>query len=126
MILATIYHLTTVGDWEAGKAAGAYTTSTRGKTLEDVGFLHGSQPHQVAPVANWLYKDTGEDLVVLVIDTGLLTSPWQYDDVPGQPDQFPHIYGPLNPDAVIEVIPLKSRPDGSFTFGDPRAGGVTG
>lgn len=117
--MATIYHLTTEGDWEAGKAAGAYTTSTRGKTLEEVGFLHGSQPAQVAPVANWLYKDTGESLVVLVIDTDKLTSPWQYDDVPGQPEPFPHVYGPLNPDAVTDVVPLKPGPDGEFTFTAP-------
>ena len=120
--MPTIYHLTTADDWEAGKAAGAYTTSTRGKTLEDVGFLHGSQPHQVAPVANWLYKDTGEPLVVLVIDTDLLTSRWQYDEVPGQPDPFPHIYGPLNPDAVTAVVPLRPGPDGGFTFEASAAG----
>ncbi len=120
--MPTIYHLTTAADWEAGKAAGAYTTSTRGKTLEDVGFLHGSQPQQVAPVANWLYKDTGESLVVLVIDTDLLTSRWQYDEVPGQPDPFPHIYGPLNPDAVTAVAPLEPGPGGEFTFEPPAAG----
>jgi uncharacterized protein (DUF952 family) len=114
-----IYHLTTAADWDAAQAGGTYTTSTRGKTLVEVGFLHGSQPHQVAPVANWLYKDTGEDLVVLVIDTDRLTSPWQWDDVPGQPDQFPHIYGPLNTDAVTSVIPLDHGEDGMFTFTAP-------
>lgn len=119
--MTAIYHLTTAADWEAGKAAGAYTTSTRGKTLEEAGFLHASQPHQVAPVANRFYKDTGEPLVVLVIDTDLLTSPWKYDDVPGQPDPFPHIYGPLNPGAVTAVVPLEPGPDGEFTFESPPA-----
>lgn len=65
--MPTIYHLTTAA-WEAGKAAGVYTVSTRGKTLKGVGFLHGSQSHQVAPVANWLYEGTGAPLVDLVID----------------------------------------------------------
>lgn len=119
--MPTIYHLTTVADWEAGKAAGSYTVSTRGKTLDNVGFLRGSQSHQVATVANWLYKDTGESLVVLVIGTDRLTSPWQYDDVPGQPDPFPHIYGPLNPNAVTAVVPLEPGPDGLFTFNPPPA-----
>jgi hypothetical protein len=31
-----IYHLTTAADWEVGLEAGAYSTSTRGKTLEEV------------------------------------------------------------------------------------------
>jgi hypothetical protein len=41
--LTTFYHLATVREWDAGKAAGAYTTSTRGRTLEQQGFLHGSR-----------------------------------------------------------------------------------
>lgn len=121
--MTTIYHLTTAEDWEAGKAAGAYTISTRGKTLDDVGFLHASQPHQLAPVANLYYKDTDDPLVVLVIDTDLLTSPWQYDEVPGESDPFPHIYGPLNPGAVTAVLPLVPGPEGEFTFDQPPSAG---
>lgn len=117
--MTTIYHLTTAGDWAAGKAAGAYAISTRGQTLDDVGFLHASQPRQLAPVANSYYRDAGEPLVVLVIDTDLLTSPWRYDQVPGQPDPFPHIYGPLNPGAVTAVLPLEPGPDGKFAFDPP-------
>lgn len=118
-----IYHLTTAADWEVGLEAGAYSTSTRGKTLEEVGFLHGSQASQVAGVAYWLYKDTGEELIALVIDTDRLTSPWQFDHVPGHPEPFPHIYGPLNPDAVTAVVPLEPGLDGKFVFGPPPAAG---
>ena len=78
---------------------------------------------QVAPVANSFYADAGEPLVVLVIDSDRLTSPWQYDDVPGQPEPFPHIYGPLNPDAVVDVVPLEPGPDGKFTFEPPPVAG---
>ncbi len=39
--MTTFYHLTTAREWDAGKAAGAYTTSTRGRTLEQQGSLHG-------------------------------------------------------------------------------------
>jgi hypothetical protein len=31
--LSTIYHVTSAADWEAGRTAGEYTTSIRGKTL---------------------------------------------------------------------------------------------
>jgi uncharacterized protein (DUF952 family) len=121
--LTTFYHLTTAREWDAGKASGAYTTSTRGRTLEQQGFLHGSGAAQVAPVANSFYSDAGEPLVVLVIDSGRLTSPLQYDDVPGQPEPFPHIYGPLNPDAVVDVVPLAPGPDGKFAFEPPAIAG---
>ena len=121
--MTTFYHLTTAREWEAGKAAGEYTTSTRGRTLEQQGFLHGSGAAQVAPVANSFYADAGEPLVVLVIDSDRLTSPWQYDDVTGWDEPFPHIYGPLNPGAVASVIPLDPGPDGKFTFEAPPAGG---
>jgi uncharacterized protein (DUF952 family) len=124
--LTTFYHLTTAREWEDGRAAGAYTTSTRGRTLEQQGFLHGSGAAQVAPVANSFYADAGEPLVVLVIDSERLKSPWQYDEVPGQPEPYPHIYGPLNPDAVTDVVPLEPGPDGKFAFTPPPADGSAG
>lgn len=111
-----IYHIATVADWEQAREDGAYTTSTRGRTLEQQGFIHASTAGQTARVANLFYKDAGEPLVVLVIDTDKLTSPLQHDEVPGWDEPFPHIYGPLNPDAVDAVIPLVAGPDGNFTF----------
>jgi uncharacterized protein (DUF952 family) len=56
-------------------------------------------------VAAAYYRDA-PDLVLLVIDTERVGSPVRYERVPGQPDPYPHIYGPLNLDAVIEVRPL--------------------
>ena len=50
------------------------------------------------------YADVGEPLLLLTIDTDLLTSPWQEDPVGD--DTYPHIYGPLNPDAVVETRAL--------------------
>jgi uncharacterized protein (DUF952 family) len=44
--------------------------------------------------------------VLLVIDAGKLTAPLRYEAVPGEPAPYPHIYGPLNPDAVVEVRPF--------------------
>ena len=81
-------------------------TSTAGRTLADEGFIHASQAAQVAGVANMFYRDSADDLVVLVIDTGLVRAPVRYEDVPGADAPFPHIYGPLNTDAVVDVRPL--------------------
>ncbi|MEP7023595.1 MAG: DUF952 domain-containing protein [Actinomycetota bacterium] len=110
-----IYHIASAADWAQARAAGEYTTSTRGLTLDQVGYLHAAHAHQVAGVANAFYA--GEpDLVVLVIDTALVGPEIRLDSVPGSDEPFPHIYGPLNADAVTAVLPLRPGPDGRFSF----------
>ena len=99
-----VFHIATVAEWDAAQASGAYTTSTRGRTLEQEGFLHASRADQVEGVRTRYYADVGEPLLLLTIDTDLLTSPWQEDPVGD--DTYPHIYGPLNPDAVIATRAL--------------------
>ena len=96
-----IFHLATEEAWVQAIAAGAYTVSTLGLDLADVGFIHCSQAEQVAGVHERFYGAVTEPLVLLSIDTDLLTSPWQLDPVEGEPLPFPHIYGPLNIDAVV-------------------------
>jgi uncharacterized protein (DUF952 family) len=101
-----IYHIATTSDWERATTDGEYTTSTKGRTLAQQGFIHCSQEHQVAGVANAIF--TGDrDLVLLVIDPTRLKARLQYDDVPGEPEPYPHLYGPLNADAVVEVRPFE-------------------
>jgi uncharacterized protein (DUF952 family) len=112
-----IYHIALAEDWEQAQAAGEYTVSTRGRTLEQVGFIHASQAHQVAGVANAVYPGAG-DLVILVIDTDRVTAEIRVEQPAGMDEAFPHIYGPLNTDAVTEVRPLRPGPDGRFAFRD--------
>ncbi|MEZ0110899.1 uncharacterized protein (DUF952 family) [Catenulispora sp. EB89] len=78
----TIYHIAFRTDWADAVAAGEYHVSTRGKTVEEQGFIHASTAAQVAGVANAFYADA-EDLLVLVIDPEKLTAPLRYDPVPG-------------------------------------------
>lgn len=113
--MSIIYHIATAADWEQARRDGEYTTSTRGRTLAQQGFIHGSTADQVAPVANMIYKDE-PDLLVLVIDTDRVTPEIRYEEVPGWDAPFPHIYGPLNADAVVETRPLKPGSDGEFSF----------
>ena len=79
---------------------GEYRVSTRGATLDEVGFIHAATQEQVDGVQARYYADAG-DLVLLTIDTDRLTSPWRFDSVGEQ--EFPHIYGPLNLDAVVRT-----------------------
>jgi RimJ/RimL family protein N-acetyltransferase len=112
-----IYHITRAGDWEAAQRSGSYQLSTRDRSLEQVGFIHCSYAHQVAGVANAIYQ--GErDLVLLVIDPGRLTAELRPEPaVPGG-ERFPHIYGLLNIDAVVETRSYPPKQDG--TFGPPK------
>jgi uncharacterized protein (DUF952 family) len=112
-----IFHIALATDWEQAQRDGQYTMSTRGRTLAEEGFIHASQPAQVALVANAYYRDA-PDLVLLVIDTERVGSPIRYERVPGQDLPYPHIYGPLNPDAVVETRPFPPPPDGTFAFPD--------
>src|SRR5512146_1618606 len=102
-------------DWERALADGEYTMSTRGVTVAEQGFIHASTASQVSGVANSFYQDA-PDLLLLVIDAERLTAPLRYDEVPGAAEPFPHIYGPLNPDAVIQALPFPPGPDGTFSF----------
>jgi len=117
--VSRIYHIAARADWTRAQRDGEYTTSTIGRSLSDEGFIHASQATQVAGVANAFYRDVPGDLVLLVIDPDLVRAPIRYEDVPGAEDPFPHIYGPLNPDAVVAARPFGPSADGTFTFTAP-------
>lgn len=96
-----IYHVTTAAEWNAAKENGFYEAPS----LQDEGFIHCSQDHQVAGVLERYYAGK-TDLVKLVIDTDKLTSKFVFDWSPSTQDTFPHVYGTINADAVTEVVSL--------------------
>jgi len=103
-----ILHLTTAGDWAEAHRSGSYTVSTRGRSLEQEGYIHCSEQHQVEPVRQ-RYFDGVPDLVLLEVETDLLTAPWRSEQLPGMSEAHPHVYGPIDLAAVVEVRPV--RPD---------------
>ena len=86
------------------------------------GFAHCSTEHQMVDVANKYYRGTS-NMVLLIINPTKLTSPLKFeppahlDGSPALPHGplFPHIYGPINLDAVIEVIDFPCDEQGCFT-----------
>ena len=102
-----IFHLATEEAWTSAVDAGSYTVSTLGLDLAEVGFIHCSQAEQVAGVHERFYRDLDDALLLLTIDTDRLSSPWQLDPVDSEPLPFPHIYGPLNVDAVVSAEPFR-------------------
>jgi uncharacterized protein (DUF952 family) len=111
----TIYHITQRDVWTAAQAAGEYVAESLGQE----GFIHASTREQVVETANLLYA--GRDgLVLLCIDEEKLTAPLKRAAPVNAGDRdgelFPHIYGPLNLDAVTEVMDFPCGPDGRFVL----------
>ncbi|MER6702142.1 DUF952 domain-containing protein [Streptomyces griseus] len=100
-----LLHLAEAPLWEAARGSGTYEMSTRGRTLQEEGFIHLSLPCQLPGVARMLYGDDDRDLVVLVVDPGRLADPVRYEAMKPGGEEFPHLYGPLPVDAVVEVRP---------------------
>ena len=96
-----IYHVTTAQEWNNAKLTGFYESAS----LKDEGFIHCSEARQVAGVVE-RYFSSKTDLVKLVIDTSLLTSRYIQEWSPSTQDTYPHIYGPINVDAVTDVIAI--------------------
>jgi uncharacterized protein (DUF952 family) len=99
--MPVIYHVTTAQEWSTAKEKGFYEAAS----LASEGFIHCSEEHQVANVLERYFAGKS-DLVKLVIDTDKLTSRYVQEWSPSIQDTFPHIYGPVNSNAVIEVVPL--------------------
>jgi uncharacterized protein (DUF952 family) len=107
--VAELLHITERAAWLEAVRAGEYRMSTRGITLEEQGYIHCSLRHQLAAVAEAVYGDA-DDLVVLVIDSGRVPDPVRYEAPELGAEEYPHIYGALPADAVIEVFTV-SRDD---------------
>ncbi len=78
----------------------------------DEGFIHCTDGESaLIEVANAFYRADPRPYLVLVIDLARVSAPVRYED----PDcVFPHLYGPLNRDAVVAVRPIERRDDGTF------------
>jgi uncharacterized protein (DUF952 family)/nucleoside 2-deoxyribosyltransferase len=111
-----IFHLAERSTWALAKASGDYASSTRDQSLAEVGFIHCSFEQQLGATATRFYSDADPDrYVALVIDPSLLRARLVVEQA-GNGELFPHIYGPLNVDAVVATRPLIWR-DSEFILG---------
>jgi len=107
--MTPIYHITSQTDWDDAQKTGGY----RADSLDSQGFIHCSARHQVVAVANHFYR--GRDgLVLLAIELDKLIPAVVWENLEGGQEQFPHIYGVLNLDAVVQVVPFPPGVDGAF------------
>lgn len=102
------YHMAHVDEWNAQKSGDAYKPSV----FDDDGFIHCTDGlDRLTEIANLFYKNDSEPRTVLVLDVNAIKSEVRYDD---PEHHFPHIYGPLNPSAVIAELPVTRSGDGTF------------
>jgi uncharacterized protein (DUF952 family) len=119
-----ILHITSKKGWADARTLGSYLAPS----LSNEGFIHCSTESQVLPVANAFYRGQS-DLVLLVIDAAKLEAELKWEAPAGPAvagiaadDVFPHIFGPINLEAVAAVVDLVAAPDGNFVL--PRLPGI--
>jgi uncharacterized protein (DUF952 family) len=106
----TIYHLTPTAYFNTFSPGQDYVPEPFAKE----GFIHCTRGADLlAYVANNFYRGEPGDFVMLVIDVDALGSPLKYEAL-GTPAPFPHIYGPLNRDAIVEIVKMPRAADGTF------------
>ena len=104
-----ILHITEREAWEAAQREGVY----RSASLATEGFVHCSTPAQVIHTAERFYRGR-RGLVLLVIAPERLGHELRYEAADGE--RFPHLYGPLNLDAVVRALPFEPDAQGRFAL----------
>ncbi len=104
-----IYHIISRTAWQDAEKQGAY----RPQSLAHEGFIHFSKLAQVVATAQRFYAN-GRDLLLLEVDDAKLTHTLLYERATDVADDFPHLYGALNWDAVVGVYAFSADSDGIF------------
>jgi uncharacterized protein (DUF952 family) len=106
-----IYILVRPNTWEiAQKSRLFYEVS-----LANEGFIHACEWRQLDRVANAYFGDA-DPLVLAAINPARVKPPVRWEESRSTGDIYPHIYGPLNMDAVTEVLTLQRGEEGRFTI----------
>jgi len=109
MIPAFFYHIVTPLQWEVFDDSIYFETPS----LKTEGFIHASTAEQVEATANRYYKD--EPVIwLLKIEAARVNAELKYELATSVNEYFPHIYGPLNKDAILEVLEFEASEDGTF------------
>ena len=93
----TIYHIVLPEVWENFKNKDFYFAAS----LETEGFIHCSFLEQISGVLERYYKNAAK-VLILHLETEKLTS--KLVEEPSTNNEiYPHIYGQINTDAIIEI-----------------------
>jgi glutathione S-transferase len=105
-----LYHLALRGEWAEARRSGSYRRSTRGRSLEEVGFIHLSAAHQVEATAQRFYADLpAGEVVLLSVDPQRVAAAGlevRHEPAPVSGELFPHLYGALPLETVLLAQPF--------------------
>jgi uncharacterized protein (DUF952 family) len=109
-----ILHILRRAEWEEAVRRGSYRPSS----IDAEGFIHCSTLSQAVETAKIFFRGA-TDLLLLRIDESKVAAEVRFEApaVPGDARPgtlFPHVYGPLNLDAIVEVIEFPCEADGTF------------
>ncbi len=108
------FHLAPLEAWHATDP----TTPYRATSLADEGFIHCTDGElELIATANRHYRADGRPFLVVELDLDLAGSPWTVEDAGGI---YPHVVGPIDRAAILEIRALERAPDGTFTGFGPR------
>jgi uncharacterized protein (DUF952 family) len=107
-----IYHLAPAERWHGWPAGTPYLPAEYSAD----GFVHCTAGEALMlQVANSFYRHAPGDFVMLSIDPGQLTAPLKWEQsTDGLASLFPHIYGPIDQAAIVEVRAVRRAADGEF------------
>ena len=101
-------HLTTDDVWDAHRGKTHY----RPERFDAEGFIHCTNGEaNLIAVGNKYYRSDPRRFLVLDIDLSRVGARAIYED---ENNLYPHIYGPLDMEAVVRVRGVKRSEDGSF------------
>ena len=110
--MTTIYCLVPKSYWEQWEGRDHYLP----RDYEQEGFIHATKGDDLlGKVADRVYATYEGELLVLVIDEARSSSPVKYEQAKDGL-LYPHIYGPLNKDAIVDVKSME-RTNGHWTLG---------
>lgn len=111
--MGIIYHLTPAAYYESLDPGADYLPAA----FDRDGFIHCSvDEEQMLEVANRSYKNKPGEFLLLAIDEDTVRADVRHEEAALEPggNLYPHIYGPLNRDAICEARPFSRAPDGTF------------
>ena len=105
------YHITSLREWQDAQSTGEYKPAS----FDRDNFIHLSYSHQLLTVAQRFYKGQ-EGLVILAIDSSKIKDGLIEENLEGGIELYPHFYGVLPIDAVVDAIAFPCNADGSFNL----------
>jgi|GEM_PF-463110 len=104
---ANIYLLSSEQEYTTALKQGVLTR----ESINTEGFIHAAPKSQLTRIANKFYKNIVKPLI-LIVDKNKITAQVKWEPATG--GLYPHIYGELNTDAIIETQEIALNENGEF------------